>query len=164
MHFRVEQPLAVPREVAVRALVDPGFYASMGAMDNIGTPEILRREERDGAVHLAVRYRFTGHLARPARAVLDPAKLSWVIESAMFVEETRAEFRMLPDNYADRLECAGTYVFEDRGDTSAQLVEGELRIHLPLVAGAAERGIFLGLRQHMADEAALLARWAESRP
>ena len=163
MHFRVEQPLAVPRDVAVRALVDPDFYASMGAMDNIGTPEILRREERGGAVQLAVRYRFTGNLARPARAILDPAKLSWVIESEMFVEEHRAEFRMLPDNYADRLECAGTYVFVERGDSSAQLIEGELRVRVPIVAPAAERGILLGLRQHMADEAELVARWANSR-
>jgi hypothetical protein len=163
MHFRVEQPLAVARDFAVRALVDPDFYASMGTMDNIGTPEVLRREERGSAVHLAVRYRFTGSLARPARALLDPAKLSWVIESEMFVEDHRAEFRMLPDNYADRLQCAGTYEFEERGDHSAQLVEGELRVHLPVVAAAAERGILAGLRQHLADEAELVACWARSR-
>lgn len=163
MHFRVEQPLAVARDVAVAALVDPDFYASMGAMGNIGTPEVLHLEERDGAVHLAVRYRFTGNLARPARAILDPSKMTWVIESEMFVEDHRAEFRMLPDHYADRLECGGTYRFEARGTTSVQLIEGDLRVHVPLVAGAAERGILMGLRQHMAEEAELLARWVSSR-
>ena len=163
MHFNVEQPIAVRRDVAVRALVDPEFYAEMGTMDNIGTPEILSRQERDGAVHLAVRYRFTGNLARPARAILDPAKLSWVIESEMFVDDHRAAFRMLPDNYADRLECSGTYRFEDRGRTSVQLIEGELKVHVPVVAAAAERGILTGLRQHMAEEADLVARWASSR-
>ena len=164
MHFHVDQPLRVPRAVAEQALVDPDFYASMGAMAKIGTPEILSRQERDGAVHIAVRYRFTGHLAPAARAVLDPAKMTWVIESTMHPAEHRAEFQMLPDHYADRLECSGTYRFEERGPGAAvQVIEGDVIVHVPIVGRAVERAILLGLREHMAEEAELVARWGESR-
>jgi hypothetical protein len=160
MHFSVTQPLDVSRQRAEQAMADPAFYASLGAMDNIGTPQVLSVEQRNGAVHLAVRYRFTGHLARPARAVLDPAKMTWVIESVMHFDQHRAEFRMLPDHYADRLECAGEYRFDDNGGCAVQVIEGDLVVHVPIVAGAVERAILMGLRQHMGEQAKLLGKWA----
>jgi len=166
MHFSVDQPLDVPRSVAEQALVDPGFYASMGDTGAVGTPQVLSLdEERDGVVTLRVRYRLTAHLAPPVRAVLDPEKLTWVIESAMDRGLHQAKFTMLPDHYGDRLECAGVYRFEERGpQRSAQVTEGDLKVHFPLVAGAVERAIVMGLRQHMSEHAAHVARWAAGRP
>lgn len=163
MHFSVDQPLDVARPVAEQALVDPSFYASMGAMGAIGTPEVLSRTEEDDGIGMAVRYRFTGNLARPARAVLDPEKMTWVIASFMHLDQHYADFEMLPEHYADRLQCSGVYRFEERGHTSAQITEGELRVHAPLVAGAVERAILIGLRQNIAEQAGLMARWAQSR-
>lgn len=164
MHFRVDQPIDVPRSMAEQALVDPDFYASLGHMGSIGTPEILHREKKGKQVSLGVRYRFTGHLARPARAVLDPEKMTWVIESVMHLDEHTAEFSMLPDHYSDRLECHGSYTFEERGPgRSAQIIEGELVVHAPLVAGAVERAILMGLRQNMSEQAKLIATWADGR-
>jgi hypothetical protein len=165
MHFSVDQPLQVPRAVAEQALVDPSFYSSMGDTGAIGTPEVLERHELDGgAVRMQVRYRLTAHLAPPVRAVLDPEKLTWVIESTMHPERHAARFRMLPDHYADRLDCAGSYRFEERGaERSAQVTEGDLVVHFPLVAGAVERAILAGLRQHMSEHAAHVERWAAAR-
>ena len=153
----------MPRAVAEQALVDPGFYESMGAMGKIGTPEVLSRTDDGTAVRIAVRYRFTGSLAAPARAVLDPAKMTWVIESTMHRAEHLAQFRMVPDHYADRLECSGTYRFEERGKHAAQTVEGDIIVHVPLVGRAVERAILMGLREHMAEEAGLVAQWAARR-
>lgn len=162
MRFSVTQPLEVSREEAEQAMVDPDFYASLGAMDNIGTPEILAVKKENGTVRLSVRYHFTGHLARPARAVLDPEKMTWVIESVMHFDQHRAEFRMLPDHYADRLECSGEYRFLQDGKAAVQVIDGELRAHVPLVAGAVERAIVMGLRQHMTEQARLLSEWAKA--
>jgi hypothetical protein len=162
MHFSVTQPLEVSRAEAERAMVDPDFYASLGAMDNIGTPEVLSVKKDKGGVRLSIRYRFTGHLARPARAVLDPEKMTWVIESVMYADQHRAAFRMLPDHYADRLECSGEYRFEENGKTSVQVIEGDLRVHVPVVAGAVERAIMMGLRQHLTEQAKLLGAWAKA--
>lgn len=164
MRFHVEQSLRVPRAVAEEALVDPDFYAAMGAMSKIGTPEVLARDDDGARVCISVRYRFTGHLAPPARAVLDPAKMTWVIESTLQRSEHTVAFRMLPDHYADRLECGGTYRFEERsGDAAAQVIEGDIVVHVPIVGRAVERGVLLGLREHMSEEAEIMARWAGSR-
>lgn len=165
MRFHHEEHLSVPREVAEQALADPDFYASMGAMSKIGTPEVLAHQDDGETVHVAVRYRFTGHLARPARAVLDPAKMTWVIDSTLRRGDHEVDFRMLPDHYADRLECWGTYRFEARGThESTQVIEGDVVVHVPIVARAVEQAILMGLREHMAEEAALLSRWGASRP
>jgi hypothetical protein len=164
MRFHVEQPLSVSRNVAEEALVDPDFYASMGAMSKIGTPEVLSRRDDGSTVTVAVRYRFTGSLAPPARAVLDPAKMTWVIESTMRRDNHTVAFRMVPDHYGDRLECSGTYHFVERGDDAAtQVIEGDVIVHVPIVGRAVERAILMGLREHMAEESELVARWAASR-
>src|SRR5579862_2812549 len=162
MRFRVEQPLAVSRAKAEAALADPDFYASMGTTSKTGAPEVLALQDEGSTVRLSVRYRFTGHLAPAARAVLDPAKVTWVIESTMHRDDHRVDFRMIPDHYADRLECWGTYRLEDRGDTAVQLVEGDIVVHFPLVGRAVERAILLGLREHLAEQAQSVAQWGAS--
>ena len=83
MHFTVDQPIAAPVERVEQAFVDPGFYEALGAMPNIGDPGILECTARDHEVLLRVRYAFTGELAAPVRRVLDPAKLTWVVESTV---------------------------------------------------------------------------------
>ncbi|HMK63374.1 MAG TPA: DUF2505 family protein [Acidimicrobiales bacterium] len=162
MKFSVEQPLEVPRAVAEKAMVSRSFYASMSSMGPVGTPEVLSRTEEAGGVKMAVRYRFTGTLSRPARAVLDPYKLTWVIESFMHLNQHYADFEMLPDYYANRLDCSGKYRFEDKGATSVQALEGELTVHFPMLAGAVEKAILMGLRQNMSEQAGLIALWANS--
>jgi len=161
MNFSVEQPLEVPRAVAEKAMIDPAFYAAMGGTGPIGTPEVLSRSEEPDGVKMKVRYRFTGNLSRAARAILDPKKLTWVIESQMHLDEHCADFEMHPDYYANRLHCAGRYRFEDRGASSVEVLEGDLTVHVPLVAGAVERAILMGLRQNLSEQARLIAHWAK---
>ena len=43
---------------------------------------------------------------------------------------------------------------------TVQTVEGDLRVHVPLVGASAERAMVGGLRRHLADEAVRLADWA----
>jgi hypothetical protein len=129
-------------------------------MPNIGEPDILECKERDGEVLLRVRYAFTGDLAGPARRVLDPAKLTWVVESTVDRLTRTTAFRMLPDYYANRLECTGSYTLvATDADATMQHMEGELRVHYPVVGRLAERGIVLGLKEHIAQEARVVERW-----
>jgi hypothetical protein len=166
VHFSVDQPIAAPVERVEEAFVDPGFYKALGAMPAIGDPEVLecseRSEcsERDGQVFLRVRYAFTGDLAAPARRVLDPDKLTWVVESTVDRNTKTTEFRMLPDHYANRLECAGSYTLvADGPGRTVQQMEGDLRVNYPVVGRLAERGILVGLKEHIAEEAHVLERW-----
>jgi hypothetical protein len=160
VRFTVDQPIAASCERVEQAFVDPAFYAALAAMPNIGEPQVLDRTERDGRVELRVRYAFTGDLAPAARRVLDPAKLSWVVESSIDRATHTTTFRMVPDNYRDRLDCDGSYTLRPDGpDRTIQHTEGDLRVHFPIVGKLAERGIVTGLKEHLAQEAAVLERW-----
>ena len=160
MRFSVDQPIAAPTESVEEALVDPRFYEALATMPNIGEPEVLECTARDSEVILRVRYAFTGDLAAPARRVLDPAKLTWVVESTVDRSTRTTTFRMLPDHYADRLECRGSYTLVASGvDATIQQMEGDLRVNYPVVGRLAERGIVLGLKEHVAQEAHVIERW-----
>ncbi len=162
MRFVVEQPIAAPREAVEAAFADPSFYAQLGTLDDIATPEVLTtRRDAAGLVHLRVRYAFVGDLGGAARAVLHPARRTWVDESWFDPAVHRVNFHMVPEHYGGRLECSGSYTFEVlAADRTSQVMRGEVRVHYPLVGGLAERAIVTGLRHHLGQEAAVIERWA----
>jgi hypothetical protein len=160
VRFVVDQPIAAPCDRVEQALVDPAYYRALAAMPNIGEPEVLDRVDRGGRVDLRVRYHYTAELTGPARRVLDPAKLTWVVESSVDLASHSTTFRMVPDYYRDRIECHGSYTLSARGpDATMQHGECELRVRYPVIGKLAERSIAQGLRDHMAQEAAALERW-----
>ncbi len=148
------------------ALLEPGFYDELANLPGVGSPRLVSSERSGDVVTVRVHYRFTGELSAAARAVLDPAKLSWTEESAYDLAARTAAFRMVPDNYGDRFRCSGTSTFTATGGGTLRRVEGELTVRAPLVGGAVERAIVSGLREHLAAEAPVLERWAagEGRP
>lgn len=160
MQFVVEALIQAPREAVVRAIADSGYYRALGEMSELAPPEVLHRREEDGVVRLRVRFAFAGNISAAARAVLDPGKLTWVTELDVHLSESRASFTMLPEHYADRLECSGSYRFEAVGEATRQVVSTELVVHFPMLGGAVERAIAGGFRQHLGQQAELLSRWA----
>ncbi|SRR5579875_3965051 len=158
------QPIDAPLAVVERAYLDPSFYEALGDLPNIAVPEVLdQHAAAGGIVRMSVRYRFTGHLAPPARAVLDPHKLSWVNDVTVDVGAHRTDFRMIPDHYAHRLTCTGSYWFSERPNGTLQEIEGDLRVRYPIVGPVVERAILLGMRQHLEEQARVLERWAAQR-
>lgn len=163
MRFVVDQPIAAPCDRVEQALVDPAYYRALAAMPNIGEPEVLELSERVGRVDLRVRFAYTADLSGPARKVLDPTKLTWVVESSVDLASHMTTFRMLPDHYGDRIECHGAYTLRaDGSQATIQHIEGDLRVHYPIIGKLAERSIVTGLKDHMAQEAAVLERWHPS--
>lgn len=169
MRFSADQVVGAPRDVVEAAFAEPSFYEALGQMDGLAPPQVLDlRPDPHVAhvVHLDVRYSFTGPLSGPVRAVLDPAKLTWVDHGRLDRHRHVLEFRMVPEHYPDRLSCEGSYRFEpDAGDRSVthQLMSGELRVRYPIVGGLVERAIVTGLVQHLRQAAAILEAWASAR-
>jgi hypothetical protein len=162
--FVVDQPIAAPRDDVEAAFLDPDFYRALGEIPDIAEPEIIERHDRNGITELSVRFQFTGHLAPPVRAVLDPSKLTWVQQSRIDRQNHRADFRMEPEHYGRKLECTGSYQFDTCPDGSTlQRVKGQVRVNWPLVGGTVERAIVSGLREHLATEARILEQWVQDR-
>ena len=162
MHFELEQRIHCPVDQVVAAFVDPRFYEMLDALPKLGRPEVLSHEVQGSKAHLRVRYRFNGQLSSAVRAAVDPQKLSWVEDAEHDLVARRVQFRMLPDHYADRFRCSGTYRFEAAGDSETdRFCNGELQVRMPFVGGRVEKAIVSGLREHLDSEAELIERFIE---
>lgn len=159
MRFSLQQSYAADPDVVAAAYADPSLYATFADLPRAGRPEVLHHEIDDDTVHIDIRWSFTANLSSAARAVIDPARLSWVERSAHRLADRVVTFRMLPDHYADRFRCDGSSTFVAEGSGTVRRSQGELRVKAPLVARAVEGAIVDGLSEQLQAEVALVERF-----
>ena len=156
MNFSFDQDIDVSVETALRAYGTPSFYEGRPTVDNISVLEVVDHQDRGDRSVIEVRFRFVGSVSPAVRAVVDPAKMSWITRSEILPEEGRMTFTILPDHYPDRLTSHGEHCFVSGAapDTAIVTVEGELSVHVPLVGRSVEKVIVSGVRSYIADEMA----------
>jgi DNA-binding transcriptional regulator YbjK len=161
--FRIDQHIPAPLAAVEAALLDRDFVAATADLPKLGAPELLELQRDGDRAHQRVRYRFTAQLSGAVTRVIDPAKLTWVDDARYDLTSHTSRHRILPDNYADRLQASYDVALESLGDSTRRLVTGELTVHVPLVGGRVERAIVDGLEEHANAEAELLGRWIAER-
>jgi hypothetical protein len=154
MRFTVDQRLQAPIDRVEAALADPAWYQAVAASPAVWEPTLLQAEDDGQSLHLRVRYRFRGELNAAARAVLDPARMSWVEESTLDRQRHHIDLRMKPDHYEGKLSFTGSIDLSAIGDGSstARRLQGDVKVRMLLVAGQVERAIVSGLKEHAAVE------------
>lgn len=145
--------IAAPAPAAIAVLADPAFYLDRPTDEDIRFDELVSHRLVEDRVTIELRCAFTGELNAAARALLDPTRLTWVQASEHDLVTGRVVFRILPDHYADRLSCRGRYIVTPDGDGASQrVVETDLRVRAPLLAGQVERALIDGLRRELIAE------------
>jgi hypothetical protein len=163
VNFRIDQRIAAPLEPVEAALIDREFVAATAELPKLGAPELLELQRDGDRVHQRIRYRFTAELSGAVTRVVDPGKLTWVDDARYDLTAHTSRHRILPDNYADRLQASYDVALEALGTSTRRVVTGELTVRVPLVGGRVERAIVSGLEEHAAAEAELLSRWIDER-
>ena len=160
MRFTVNETIAAARDDVVRALGDPGYYASLGdASSSVRPPELLSASTKEESVRVRVRYAFAGTISGPAAMVVDVEKLSWVIETDYDTTTHAGTLVVVPDNYEGMLRCSGTLTLAESNGATVEMIAGRLEVKVPLVSGAAERAIFGGFTRQFELEATAMAVW-----
>ena len=153
MRFTVEQHFRSGPDAVAAAYADPALYAALPATEKLARPEVVTHHLEGTQVVLEVRYRFVGDLSSAVRAVLDPARLTWIERTTHDLAARTSTFELRPDHYPDRLRSQGTLHIEPDGDGGSRRVgEGELKVRAPLVAGTVERTLVGDLRRHLESE------------
>jgi hypothetical protein len=164
VRFTVEQRYAADVDAVAHAYADPALYEALVGLPKLTQPEVVGHEAHGSEVRLRVRYRFGGELSSAARAVIDPARLTWVEHSTHDLAARRVTFRMVPDHYGDRFRCSGSYAFEADGEgASRRRGSGEVRVKALLVARAVEGAIVSGLQEHLVDEVPVVEAFVRAR-
>lgn len=153
MRFRIIQQFDADPHRVQAAYLDPAFLKAMGALPRLGAPELLHETREEGVVRRRIRFHFAGDLNSAVRAVVDPAKLSWVEESTTHLQELRTTWIIRPDHYADKLAGQGESRLEPAGDhASRRTTTGEVKVKVFLVGGKVESAIISGMEEHAALE------------
>ena len=158
MKFRLEHTFDAPLEAVETAMVDPAFLEGTRLPD-VGPPRVLSREEDGDTVTLRVRYEYTGSLDALARRVLRTGEVAWVQETTLDRRTHRTVFDVSPEVHAERFQCGGVMQLTESGSSTERVIDGELKIKVPLFASRAEGLILPGLRSRMNREAELLDEW-----
>lgn len=161
MRFTLEQLLPGSVDDVISALLDPEFLRCLGDLPNLAPPEVLDQQRDGDRVVQRIRYRFTGSVSSAVARVVDPKKITWVDETTYDLTSRRASFRVIPDHYASKLRCAGSYEFTERDGSTVRHADGELTVSVPFVGKVVERAIVSGLTEHITAEADLLQEWLE---
>jgi Protein of unknown function (DUF2505) len=169
----VEKSVAVPPARAMAVYTSPAFYEGRPTRDDIAVLGVVRHEDTGTRALVEVHFAFTGSVSAAVRAVVDPARLSWVTRTVVVPAESRATWEVLPDHYQDRLTAGGTFRFlpgtgagtgagtgigvaSDGPAATTLRVDGDLRVHVPIVGRSVERTIVTDLRRYIEDEVASL--------
>jgi hypothetical protein len=157
MRFSISQTIGVAPGVAMAAYGNPAFYEGRPPSGDISLVEVVSHAVNGSRVVIEVRYRFTGSVSSAVRAIIDPAKLSWVTRTELDEAARRSHFTVVPDHYPDRLECRGSSVFSEGAtgpESTVITFEGDLKVHVFLVGRTVEQMIVTGLRTYLVTEMA----------
>jgi hypothetical protein len=167
MRFEITQRYtsATP-DAVVGAYTDPDLYPTLTGLTKVAAPEVVSRAEEGDQIALVLRMRFVAELNAAARAVVDPAKLTWLQEERYDARAGTARVVFRPENYADRFSSEGGYRFvtdPDEPTATIRTVHGDLRVRMLLVGGQVEAALVSGLREHFTEEQPLVQHWLDDR-
>jgi hypothetical protein len=157
--FSIGQNVAVAPEAAVAAYGNPAFYEDRAPSGDISLVEVVSHENTGTTARIEVRYQFTGSVSSAVRAVIDPAKISWVTRTDIDKAQRCTTFTVLPDYYPDRLDCSGTFTFAEAASGpqgTVITIAGDLKVHVFLVGRTVEQLIVTGLRNYLEAEISTL--------
>jgi hypothetical protein len=157
VHFHIEQHFSGSVDAVESALCSPELLARFASLPKVGGAELLDQQRDGDTIHQRVRYRFTGELSSAVTALVDPDKLSWVEDSVIDRTTHVTTWSIIPDHYATRLTCSGTFRLAGKSDElTVRTTEADIRVHFPLVGSKVEKAIISGLEEHAAGEEAML--------
>lgn len=163
MQFHIEQRFVAGIDAVEAALYSPQLILRLATLPKLGGATLLDEQTDGDKVARRVRYHFTAPLSSAVTAVVDPAKLTWVEESVHNRATHVTTWQIVPDHYADRLTCRGTFTLIARGDAETlRQTSADIKVHFPLVGGRVEKAIVSGLREHAADEERVMNEFLRS--
>ncbi len=152
MRFEIAQDFPLGADVIQAAYLDEKFLTAMANLPGLGEPELLETVEGDEVTERRIRYRFAGDLNSAVRAVVDPARLTWVEESRTHRGDRLTEWVIHPDHYADKLKGRGEFRITPTSAGCRRVATGEVKVNVFLVGGKVEGAIVSGMREHAALE------------
>jgi hypothetical protein len=134
---------------------DPDFYAGLRLPD-VEPPQVLARTEEGDHVDVRVRFRYTGKLDPIARRIVGHDHVTWVQQLEIDRASQSCALQVVPEMGAVPVSCTGMFVLRAEGAGCVRILDGDLRIRVPLIGSRAERSLAPGILSRLDREAEAL--------
>ncbi|MEK6607673.1 MAG: DUF2505 family protein [Myxococcota bacterium] len=163
MKFTMTHVFEVDRETFERWLNDPELLAMAKAIPNLACRDLVSYRE-DGRLRIWVfRNVAIGEIPAAARALVKSGMLTWNEESTWDPDAHAFTWRIVPEHFAHLLDAHGTWSLHDQGVRTRRVIDGDLRVKVPLVGRLVEEFIVGRVKQSFEAEADLQRRFYASK-
>jgi Protein of unknown function (DUF2505) len=149
---------ATPSAV-VDAMLDPEFVPELQALPAVGSVEVVSQESDGSVRRLSIRLQYVGAVEGIAAKVLGPTAPSWVQTYEFDDGACRGSLVITPDVHASLFDCSAEIDVTATPQGARRVVDGTLKVRLPLVAGKAEQALGPPILERIGQEAELLGAW-----
>ena len=157
MKFQLEHVLPASADTSWQTIMSEDFanqsYAESGTQR-----ELLSQEERNGKIYSVVKVKVNEELPPMAAKVLGTRQLSWT-QQQIIDNSTRTMQWQIKIPGADKVEAAGSFKVIAFGEQSKRLVEGDVKVKIPLVGRKAEEHICRKLEDSYEKSARFTQQW-----
>jgi hypothetical protein len=150
---------ASPEEVA-SALLDEDYQRSLDGIGPLKERSLLSQTTgSDGKVARRVRCVLQIEIGGVARSFIGDGDPAWVETATWDPEAMRWTWSIHPEVAADLLSAAGTIELRRAAEGTARVVQGLVKVKVPLYGGKVEGWVVDGLTRAYDEEAKRLAAW-----
>lgn len=163
MRLDLRHPMPAPVDRAWAQLQSPEYASALS--DEAGVDrEVLRSGVEGGQVVRTVRLVGRKPLPAAVARLIGSAQIRYVQEERIDEAGRTIHWRVTAPDISDRFEAQGTWRIIPEGAGSVRLIQGEIRVAVPLVGGKIERAVVEELTSSYNKSAAFAQRWLTERP
>ena len=140
-------------------MTDPDFVIQLVALPDVGGVEVLEAGSDDEHRWITARFAYNGSLDPIAARALGSGNPSWTQTYRMRIDGSAGRLTIAPGQHSSLLDCSAAVTIREVDGGIERLINGMLKVRLPLVGGRAERALVPAILRRLDVEAQLLDRW-----
>ena len=163
MDFEFHHTIPAPPEDVAEVLLDRKFQSSLTKLGALSERKVLsQKKDSDGLIHRRIRCVLDIDVEGVAKKFIGGADPAWVEEAVWHPEDMVWKWEVHPEVAKELLEASGTISLKPTKTGTKRVVEGQLKVRVPIYGGRVEGWVVEGLKSAYKDEAAHLKDWLES--
>jgi hypothetical protein len=162
MKFSLSNTLPCSAEEAWSLISADEFLEASNAGSRV-KKESLLKEERDGLLYERIRVTFPQKLPRLEARALNREKLSYVQEQTTDSSRHLSQWQVKVDGAGDKIKAHGTFCLRPAPGGCLRIIEGEVKVSIPLIGGKIEREVVNKLKSSYEKSAAFTLQWIERK-
>jgi hypothetical protein len=160
VRFEVVHSFPYDPDTVADAILDEDYQHSLEDVESVEHRELLSQEERpDGTVVRRTRCVLDLHITGMAKSFVGDGDPAWVEEATWHPERMEWTWVVIPEVAEGLLDAKGTIALRGNGNGTERVIEGDVKVKVPLYGGKVEGWIVAGIEQAYAEEAERLEEW-----